>query len=365
MKRLTALLFSALLLCVWAVPSNAAGFTASVDRTRLSASESLELILESDDATLFGKPDLAPLEPLFEVLGTRQLNRLSTINGKAQATTRWMISLRPKQTGYVIIPPLHLGDAQSEPITLQVEASNGTAPTTDGQLAPIFIDASLDQETVYVQAQTVLTLRIYHSVSLYDDSSLTPLQMADARVEQLGEPRTYEKMINGVRHGVIELRYAIYPQHSGELKIPAQVFSATPVQRTQDDEFMPFGPRPGKLTRVESPEIPLIVKPQPAGYPSDAPWLPAKSLGLEERWSPEPDKPRVGDSLTRSLTLKVEGLSSGQLPPLPATQVAGIRRYPDQPQLANQVGEQGLSGTREEREALVPNRSGRVELPAG
>jgi hypothetical protein len=51
----------------------------------------------------------------------------------------------------------------------------------------VFIEASLDQSSVYVQAQAILTLRIYHSVSLYDDSSLTPLQIADARIEQLGD----------------------------------------------------------------------------------------------------------------------------------------------------------------------------------
>ena len=100
----------------------------------------------------------------------------------------------------------------------------------------MFIEASLDQSSVYVQAQAILTLRIYHSVSLYDDSSLTPLQIADARIEQLGDTRTYEKDINGVRHGVIEMRYAIYPQHSGLLTIAPQIFSATLVdtQPAQD-----------------------------------------------------------------------------------------------------------------------------------
>ncbi|POA37667.1 protein BatD, partial [Pseudomonas sp. MPR-ANC1] len=82
---------------------------------------------------------------------------------------------------------------------------------TAAELAPVFIEANLDQTSVYVQAQALLTVRVYHSVSLYDDSSLTPLQIADARVEQLGESRTYEKVINSIRHGVIETRYAIYP----------------------------------------------------------------------------------------------------------------------------------------------------------
>ncbi len=52
------------------------------------------------------------------------------------------------------------------------------------------------------------------------------------------------------------------------------------------------------------------------------------------------------------------------MPPLPATDVPGLRRYPDQPQLRNLPSERGLIGTREEREALVPARAGAIDLPA-
>ncbi|WP_298190408.1 BatD family protein [uncultured Pseudomonas sp.] len=354
-------LLCTLLLSLLAINAYALSLNATVDRTRLNAGESVELTLESEDATLFGKPDLQPLNQLFDVLGTRQVNRLSNGSGGAQASTRWIITLQPKHSGYVVIPPLSLAQLQSAPITLHVQETTSAA---DNRLAPVFIDASLDQESVYVQAQSVLTLRIYHSVSLYDDSNLTPLEMPQARVEALGEPRTYEKDINGVRHGVIELRYAIFPQESGELLIPAQAFTATAVDRSASNTYNPFGPRPGKVVRVKSPEIPLMVKAKPASYPADAPWLPARALSLSEVWSPQPEDARVGDSLTRSLLLKAEGLASAQLPPLPATQAAGLRRYPDQPQLANQVSENGLTGSREEREALVANREGMIALPA-
>jgi hypothetical protein len=354
-------LLCTLLFSIFALNASAQSLTGTVDRTRLDSGESVELTLESDDATLFGKPDLQPLNELFEVLGTRQVNRLTSGGNKAEASTRWIITLQPKHSGYVVIPPLNLGQLQSAPITLHVGQNTGVA---DSRLAPVFIDASLDHESVYVQAQTVLTLRIYHSVSLYDDSNLTQLDMPQARVEALGEPRTYEKDINGVRHGVIELRYAIFPQESGELVIPSQAFTATAVDRASSNSYNPFGPRPGKVIRVRSPEIPLSVKAKPASYPADAPWLPAHSLTLSEAWNPEPETARVGDSLTRSLTLKAQGLASAQLPPLPATQVAGLRRYPDQPQLTNKTSENGLQGSREEREALVANREGTIKLSA-
>ncbi|MGP9825991.1 BatD family protein [Ectopseudomonas khazarica] len=354
--------FLFLLLLLVSGQACADAFFASVDRTRLSEGETVVLTLESTDPTRFGRPDFSPLDENFEVLGSRQVNRLSSIGDTPRASTRWILTLQPRRSGEVVIPPIRLEDAETLPITLTVDAVSDASGSA--KLAPVYIDASLDQDSVYVQAQAVLTLRIYHSVSMYDDSTLTPLQMQDARVEQLGEPRTYEKRIGGVRHGVIELQYAIYPQRSGELVIPGQTFSATLVDRSRNDDFLPFGPRTGKVSRVKSPDIPLRVKAKPADYPADAPWLPARALGLAETWNPQPEQSQVGDSLTRRLILKVDGLSSAQLPPLPATQVEGLRRYPDQPQLSDQKSESGVVGTREEREALVPSRSGDIALPA-
>ncbi|MBZ9783987.1 BatD family protein [Pseudomonas sp. REP124] len=359
MTRCTAFTLT-LLFC--AVQAQAAELVSSVDRTRLNSGETIELTLESNDVTQFGKPDLAPLEPLFEVRGTRQVNQLNTIDGDNRATTRWIVTLLPKQNGSVVIPALSLGDVQSQPITVQVVESEAQENTN--KLAPVFIDASLDQSSVYVQAQAILTLRIYHSVSLYDDSSLPPLQIPDARIEQLGESRTYEKDINGVRHGVIEMRYAIYPQHSGELIIPGQVFNAALVDAQPAQDAAAQSPKSGKLMRVSSAELLLTVKAKPITYPADMPWLPARSLTLSETWNPEPEHVQVGDSLTRSLTVKAEGLASSQLPPLPGTEANGLRRYPDQPVLGNQNSDRGLVGSREDREALVPSRSGSIELPS-
>ena len=335
----------------------AAGLTARVDRTRLALHETLELTLETEDATQFGAPDLGPLAASFQVASTRQQNQLATVDGQARALTRWLITLQPRKTGSLEIPALSLGQWRSEPIQLTVQADDPASET----LAPVFIDATLDRDHVYVQGQIVLTLRIFHSVSLYDDSSLSPLQMPNAIVERLGEPRTYEKRVNGMLHGVIEVRYAIFPQQSGHLTIPAQLFSATTVAAT--DGYSPFGPTPGRVTEVKSPVIPLEVAPIPPSYPKDQPWLPARRLTLVEAWTPAPAEAQVGESLTRSLLLQAEGLSSAQLPPIETAEVPGLRRYPDQPSLANEVGPGGVTGSREQRVALVPTEPGKATLP--
>lgn len=356
MNRLRAFLLSTLLACL-ALPAHASVLLASVDRTRVTEGESFELVLESNDVTLFGKPDLAPLGDNFRVRDTRQINNPANLADDSRGSTRWIITLVPRSRGTVTIPALSLGELHSQPIVIQVLAE--AEPASTDSLAPVFIDASLDQDSVYVQAQVILTLRIYHSVPLYDDSSLSALQVADARVEQLGPPRTYEKIINGVRHGVIETRFALYPQRSGDLLIPSLVFSATPVSQGDDG-----APHPGTLMRVTSAQMPLSVRPKPAQYPDGSPWLPARALSISETWNPEGDQAQVGDSVTRTLTIKAEGLSSGQLPPLPIGDIKGLRQYPDQPQLSNQASERGIAGSRQERLALVPSRAGTLELPA-
>ena len=101
MTRFTALLLP-LLICT--ATAQAAELTASVDRSRLNSGETVELTLETDDVTQFGKPDLSALEALFEVRGTRQVNQLNTLNGDNRATTRWIITLLPKENGSVVIP---------------------------------------------------------------------------------------------------------------------------------------------------------------------------------------------------------------------------------------------------------------------
>ncbi len=219
----------ALLLLFLTAQAGAAGLQARVDRTQVGFGETFELILESEDGTQFANPDLTPLADSFVVSATRRENRLVGSQGQTRPVTRWLITLQPRHAGQLQVPALSMGQWRSEPILLQVQAG---ATDSAEALAPVFIDASLDQDQVYVQAQVVLTLRIYHSVSLYEDSTLSPLQMTDALVERLGDVRTYEKLINGVRHGVIEVRYAIFPQKSGELAIPSQLFRAVAVART-------------------------------------------------------------------------------------------------------------------------------------
>ena len=356
---LTSYLCAILLLCCSHL--QAATFQATVDRTQLNSGESVELILESDDATQFLTPDLKPLENLFSILASKQVQRLSTQTQAERKVTQWVLTLQPKRTGAVIIPPLRLGQLQSSAINLYVKEATEHSVTP---LEPVYIDTQLDQESVYVQAQLILTLRIYHAIPLFADSNLTPLLLDNARVEQLGKPRTFEQHINGVRHGVIEIRYAIFPQQSGTLDIPAQVFSAT-LAGHNPYSLTPFTARPGQRVEVKSARITIQVQDIPSSYPADALWLPAQNISLKQEWTPSLNGSiTAGSAVTRVLTLQAQGLPSSQLPELPSTQSANYSLYVDKPMLNHRYTEQGLLSQRDERQALIFQNSGSQKLAA-
>ncbi|HDY99198.1 MAG TPA: protein BatD [Pseudomonas sabulinigri] len=342
-----------------------AAMQASVDRTQLVEGDLLELTIESNAGSKYGPPDLTPLHEHFNVTQSHQLSLLSELEGRKQWVNRWVIGLQPKRTGFVVIPPLFLGPDSSDPITLRVLTEAQADDDEAGKLAPIFIDSEVDTETPYVQAQVLLTLRVYHSVSLYDDSDLSGLDIPNAKIERLGAPRNYERTINGVLHGVIEVRYAIFPQKSGTLDIPSQLFSATvQLPRNPTD---PNSPHTARMVQLRSPSMQLDVKPIPESYPANALWLPAKQVRLSQNWQPDPDQDLLrGEPLTRTLSIQADGLTASQLPELGRLsdeQSEDLRQYNDQPQLENQLSANGILGLRQESAALVARSTGQLAVP--
>ena len=105
------------------------------------------------------------------------------------------------------------------------------------------------------------------------------------------------------------------------------------------------------------------MKPIPAAWP-DAPWIPAADLKLEESWSALPDELKIGDSVTRTVTVLAQGIDGSQLPPLEQPDVPGIKTYPDQPKSENTRGPDGITGIGINSTALLVTESGSFELPA-
>lgn len=344
------------ILLITSLSLQAASLQATVERNPISENDTVQLILTLRDYDGPINPDLTALEGLFDILGSQQSSQVSIINGRMDSTKQLHITLAPKQAGRLVIPGIDIGTLQSQPITLQVVKSTNQQA---GQIRDIALEVEVDNTAPYRQQQVILTVRLLHTINLAEGVLPDP-EIPGVEIYKLGDDNGYQTVRDGRRLGVIERRYALLPQQSGEVTIPSILFRG----RAQERGMGSFGGlfNQGRQLQARSKPITLNIKPQPQRN-SGIPWLPAKNLTLQAEWSPKQPPFRVGEPITRTLTLQALGLSANQLPELSLTPQEGFKVYPDQPQLETDSHQQGVIGTRIEKYAIVPTRVGEISLP--
>jgi hypothetical protein len=92
-------------------------------------------------------------------------------------------------------------------------------------------------------------------------------------------------------------------------------------------------------------------------------WLPAKDIQLTEKWSRLPDDIRVGDSITRTISVTAISLLDSQLPPFNFPSIPGAKLYPDQGNTESSVSAQGVTSSRSGSIAIIPTVAGTLLLP--
>ena len=351
------LILSTLCLSAMAASDSYAALTAKVDRTVLDSNETLRAELRYDGQVFAGEPDFEPLSKDFEVLSNRRQQNYSNVNGKTESYTAWTLELRPKRAGILLIPSLTFKKEVSNAVELRVRAAPTNSSANPGT-QPIYTETTVDTNTPYVGQQVILTHRLYTSVQLRD-FSLSELTIDKAELHRLGDTQ-YQKVINGRNYLVLEVKYAIFPQAKGTLIIPSLRFAAYEVNNRS--QFGVFNNRGNQIIRDTESKV-LEVNARPSQASIDG-WMPSTSVTMEQRWSGDIDSVTVGEPVTRTITIRAEGLSAAQITPLQEPQGDNYRGYPDQPQLDEIVTANGLAATRIESLALVPNKPGEIVLPA-
>lgn len=346
---------AALVILVMALGGNVAlgAVTASLDRDRVSLGDTVRLTITATDNEELSEANLRSLGEDFEVLGSSTSSNTSIINGRMSQSRQVIIDLAPTRHGNLQIPSIHMGQSTTPSLRVVVEPAPDTP--TGGQ--NVVFEAEVDQHSVYVQGQVILTLRVLQSVNL-EGRSISELKLDNAFVKPL-EQHSFQRTIDGRPWLVDELRYAIFPEQSGALEIPAQAFSGRMSQGRRS--FFDLGSS-GQLLRRSTEAISINVLPRPDSFTADT-WLPARRLSLEENWSTPPEQLRVGESATRTIRIMGEGLQGAQLPPILFTPTEGLKYYPDQPRISEQEIASGLQGVREDSAAVVPTRAGTYLIP--
>ncbi|MCU7834821.1 MAG: BatD family protein [gamma proteobacterium symbiont of Taylorina sp.] len=329
--------------------------TASTGRTVLSIDETILLQITAKNNS--GEPDFSVLEEGFQILTRSQSQNYSLINGKASRTHTWSISLLAKKTGEVSIPEIEVGDEKSQTIHLIIRKPSAT-PGADGKEAFLKISIADDnQDEFYVQQQILVKLQLFHRIR-FTNATLSELELNNTVIEKLGEDNSYSKMIAKHRYNIIERIYAIYPQQSGELIIPAITFNGN-VEVSQN--FSLFS-RPGRQIISRTKAVKLNILPIPEHY-SGKNWLPAEKLVIESEILEDIDTIKSGEAVTRHIVVRATGLLGSQLPPISVPSSKAIKTYPDKEKLNTQLINGKVVGSRRDTIAIIPLKEGEFTLP--
>ena len=224
----------------------------------------------------------------------------------------------------------------------------------------MFLEIEVNKEALYVQEQLLFTVKLYYTINGIRNPQFTELEMEDTVIQLIGSPNQYEQIIEGVRYGVYEKRYVIFPQRSGPLEIPDILFRGEVTDGSSNFVFRNLNTR--RVTAfIEG--ITISVNERPVDAQEFDNWLPVTNLSISEEWSTDLENLSVGDSITRTITLTADGLDGAVLPPFSPETLDGINVYQDPASIERSYVDGSIVGTRVESSTLVPVIAGNIEIP--
>lgn len=348
-----------LLLMASSAGARADALQSLVNRDTLAVDETLQLTVRYTGSNQYGQPDFSELETQFEILSTSVSNQFQNINGQVTASTDWTLVLAPLREGALFIPSFRYAGKISDALPITVTAA---APTPAGKVKDVYIETLVEKDSAYVQEQILVKYRLLYSLNI-SDLETEPLTIENVLIERLPDVK-YKRTIQGKQYGVAEFNYALFPQTSGELTIPALSWTIKVALAGGNQSPFGFSGR-HQITRHRTDSKVLQIKPVPSDFPAGSPWLPAENITLGETWGSSPESFKIGEPKTRTITLKAEGLMASQLPRIWGEKDYGpVKIYADQPSQENLPSDRGFTSTRSESAAVVIGSGGNNLLPA-
>ena len=371
--------FIAVLLFLLLSTDALAKLSASLDRQTIYEGESVTLRISSRDKTA-GQPDLTALKKDFVITGNRSSRQVGIVNGQQYQTTRWAIQMTPKKQGEFRIPSISIGQEKTQAFTLTVtELPENIREALSGH---IHLDIEFDiDRPIYVQQQIPYTLRLY-----YDNAvrfgKLTGPEPDNAVVEQLGQEKQFTQYRDGQEFNVIERRYVISAEKSGDVIIPATTFSGRiSIQIPEDEEpfdnedfetlkergfsIKPLNRLPARINRpVQISSEPFSINVLAKNKTSNGNWIPAELIQLVDSWRRSPPEMKIGEPVIRIIAIQSKGLTGTQLPTLDIKKPQGARIYSDPAEMVSKTDGRTVYGSSTQQITYIPDHAGLITIPA-
>lgn len=329
-----------------------ADVTAQVDRTSVAVGDAIYLTIRASGSDVGQQPNFDPLNNSFTVGSLSQGTQFTIVNGRSETFQTWTLPIFPRAAGTIEIPSLQVGTKFTQAIELQVGQT--AAPT---QAQPIDLRIELSRPETWLDTPIIYTAKIF-SRSRIDRGTITPPEADGLLVKEMGQNQQYQVTENGLRWMVTERRYLITPTKTGTITIPAITVAA---HLSNGAGVFSSSSTPAQ---VISDSATLTVLERPADYPSNTEWLPLISLTLSDEWSPKPIEFRVGDPVTRTISIRAETIADIRLVAPKLTSNEGIQVYPGESANTTQPGSMANLHLLENTAVYLPNKPGKYTLPA-
>lgn len=342
-----------LLLSSFSASADVDAVQATIDKNPVMVDEAIRLTVTAQGSADRDAFDSSSLLKDFVVGRTSVSSQTSIVNFDTTRTTTWTTTLFPRSEGKFTIPAFNIEGKKTSPISVEVIPVQSSSKVA----RDYFVTTDIDLKDAYLNQQLLYTVKL-HLASSIERGSLQSPEMPNADIRQLGEDKQYTDIINGRRYQIIERRFAIVPQSSGEFTIRGPIFNGE-VMASNNTQRFGFFNRTQQVSRV-GPDITVTVKPIPSNI--DYPWLPSEMVRVDEEW-PQGETFTVGEPVTRVVTLTAIGVVEEQLPDIPEFYPPNFKLYPDQSTTTTVDKDNALIAQRTTSLALIPTKSGDMVLP--
>lgn len=324
---------------------------AQVDRNNPGLGQSFTLNISLPNAN--AHPQLDKLSQDFTIYNTSMSSETNIINGHTTTQNNLIITLIPKKSGKQTIPAITIGNDSTQPIVIDVGASSSTNSTNSSIYAKGLIT---NQSNAYIGVPLIYTLSLHYKNPLAN-VNMSPLNIPNATVSTLGKTTQYQANESGNVYQVLEQKFLITPNNSGQLIIP-------PIQingEINDNDF--FSLNAPKVFNVATKQLSIAVANIPAGITPDK-WLPAKDLLVKESWSVTGNSIQVGQPITRSIVIQAKGVPSASIPNLDLITPSNVNAYPDKTISQDANLNSDILATKTFKIAYIPTQTGQLNFPS-
>ncbi len=252
--------------------------------------------------------------------------------------------------------------------------NNRSSATSNSTVTPptgspdIFIKSFIDKSNPYKGEQVIYTTRAYFFNPPTNDALIDPPYSVPSQfdTEKANNVRWGQENVNGVIYRTCETDSVIFPVKSGEIVIPAPTLSVQSRFSSSISRTLALFPR--KHQQYMGDTVKITAKaPLPPSLPGDH-WLPAKDIVITESLSPRQDKYRIGDNITRTITVEAKGQLSRNLPSINKTDDRRHRYNiyqgkDDRKDSFDNINTYGVLGAYTTEFVITPLESGEIKLP--